>query len=379
MCLSENAAASDHVLNEIEIAYNKKKSPDVSPLIIEPLCIEPIDLDAPQFDEIMYYIRRINFISPTNLSSPKAIAQEVIEKNKDYLKIEASKHHERAQSLYFPSERETKRLKIQGNLLKKFDNETYQKLFSKFEQMDVLDVGSGNGDMLMDRLKESKKPFRLLGVERDAQKVEQANANYGDEGKVHFAVMDVNDPEFSESVADEMDKMGIEGFDVIHISMLLLHMESFCSLLRKCRRLLKSDGYIFIKDIDDGLNYAFPDEKNAFERIYQICDRNETSGNRRNGREIYTNLYRAGLKKISLEKSGFTTIGLSYEEKEAFWGMYFQFILGDIKWMYEKYPNNIDIKDDCEWYSKNYEDLFEQFMNDDFVFSLGFQIYLAQK
>jgi len=75
LCLSRNAAASEHVLNEVEMAYNKKKTMDNN-LLIEPLCLEPLDLDSPELDEIMYYIRRINFISPTNLNSSKAIAQE---------------------------------------------------------------------------------------------------------------------------------------------------------------------------------------------------------------------------------------------------------------------------------------------------------------
>lgn len=83
LCLSKNAAISEHVLNEVEIAYHKEKTSSAD-LLIEPLCIESIDLDAPEFDEIMYYIRRINFISPKNLSSPQAIAQEVIKKKQEF-------------------------------------------------------------------------------------------------------------------------------------------------------------------------------------------------------------------------------------------------------------------------------------------------------
>lgn len=70
---------------------------------------------------------------------------------------------------------------------------------------------------------------------------------------------------------------------------------------------------------------------------------------------------------------------MNYEEKEAFWGMYFNFILGDIKWMHEKYPADESIADDCEWYTNNFEDIFKMFMKDDFIFSLGFQLYLAKK
>lgn len=141
----------------------------------------------------------------------------------------------------------------------------------------------------------------------------------------------------------------------------------------------KDDGVVIIKDIDDGLNFAFPDEEGVFDRIYRICDNNETSGLRKNGRRIYTNLYRAGYRNIILEKEGMTSIGMNYDEKEDFFNMYFRMILGDVRWMHEKYPDNRDIEEEYNWYKENYERISEMFMCEDFVFSLGFQIYVAKK
>lgn len=377
LCLSQNSAVSEHVLNEVEMAYNKKRT--ASDLLIEPLCLEVLDLDAPEFDEIMYYIRRINFIAPSNLASSKAIAQEIITKNKDFLKLENIHiKKERTKSAYFTSERETARLELQTRLLRKFDGEIYRQVFEEYEEPDILDVGCGNGSMIFDRMDGCCENFRLIGIERDPDKVQEAGDKFGG-SQVAFITGDVEESDFIDDLADKMDEMGIEKFDIINISMLLLHLKSECALLRRLRRLLKPEGTVIIKDIDDGINFAYPDEENVFERIYRICDNNETSGERRNGRQIFTNLHRAGFRRIELKKSGFTTIGLSYEEKEAFWGMYFNFILGDIKWMHEKYPADESIADDCEWYTDNFEDIFEMFMKDDFIFSLGFQLYLAKK
>lgn len=33
---------------------------------------------------------------------------------------------------------------------------------------------------------------------------------------------------------------------------------------------------------------------------------------------------------------------MNYDDKDAFFNMYFKFILGDAEWMHQKYPNNID-------------------------------------
>lgn len=377
LCLSKSAAMSEHVLNEVEMAYNKKKLSDNN-LLLEPVCIEEIDFDAQEFDEIMYYIRRINFISPTNLSSSKEIAKEIAQKNKDFLKIGNKIKKERTESAYFSSGREDTRLKLQTRLLRKFDEDIYSKIFDEYDSPNILDVGCGNGDMIFDRLRNYTHSYRLVGIERDPVKLNEAKGKY-DSATNHFFSGDVESPDFSEDLNYIMTSLQIEQFDIINVSMLLLHLKSECSLLRKLRRVLKPNGIIIVKDIDDGINFAYPDDEQVFDRIYAICDNNETSGERKNGRQVYTNLYRAGFRKIKLLKSGFSTIDLNYEEKEEFWFMYFKFILGDIQWMRNKYPENTNIVDDCEWYVNKYDDIFELFMRDDFVFSLGFQIYTAQK
>ena len=222
LCLSQNSAVSEHVLNEVEMAYNKKRT--ASDLLIEPLCLEVLDLDAPEFDEIMYYIRWINFIAPSNLASSKAIAQEIITKNKDFLKLENIHiKKERTKSAYFTSERETARLELQTRLLRKFDGEIYRQVFEEYEEPDILDVGCGNGSMIFDRMDGCCENFRLIGIERDPDKVQEAGDKFGG-SQVAFITGDVEKSDFIDDLADKMDEMGIEKFDIINISMLIFTM-----------------------------------------------------------------------------------------------------------------------------------------------------------
>ena len=377
LCLSKSSATSEHVLNEVEMAYNKKRQSGID-LAIEPLCLEAIDLDAPEFDEIMYYIRRINFISPDDLSSGRTIAREVIEKNRDRLHLDLSRIKEQRQRGYVPSSRESKRLKIQGELLRRFDMETYREVFSHYENPAVLDVGCGSAEAIMDRLNEVAEKYTLVGIDFDSDRIKQASQNYGDETH-RFVVGEVEGEELADILQGEMERLGIRGFDIINISMVLPYLKSSCALLRKLRRLLSSNGTVIIKSVDDGLNFAYPDDNGAFERIYRIYGESEAAGDRRNGRQVFTNLHRAGFRSVDLVKSGLTTIGMSYEERESFWGMYFEYVLADIKSMNAKYPADIHIIEDQEWYEENYDELFESFMRDDFIFSLGYQIYVAKK
>lgn len=373
LCLSKNSAKSEHVLNEIEMAYSHKKMTNGA-ISIEPVCIENIDIDCKEFDEIMYYIRRINFIIPQDIGSSYLIAKEVVKNNSSLFGAFESKKKERTASSYFTDDIEKKRLIIQNELIKKFDHEVYEKVYNSFHNPIFLDVGCGNGDILINRF--GVDNYTLIGVDHDEKSILEAKNNHN---FAKFYNLDVEDDNFADKLDDIMIQNNIQSFDIIHISMVLLHLKSQCKLLRILRRVLTNNGILIIKDIDDGLNFAYPDDNDDFEKIYKLCAHDELAGDRHNGRQIYTNLVRAGYKKISLEKQGFSSVGLNYDEKENLFKLYFKFILDDIKYMHEKYPNNIQIEEEYEWYKQNYERIHDNFMMDDFVFSLGFQIYLAQK
>lgn len=377
LCLTKNSAVSEHVLNEVEIAYKKRKKTGNS-ITIVPLSLEKIDLEDEKFDEILYYIQRINFIIPST-NNPVSIANEIVSKSNDILRIELVVKKDRVDSSYYSSDREDARLIIQDQLLRNFDYEIYKKNISGYDNPTILDVGCGNGNTLFGRLDFLQGNYKLIGLERDEPKVVLANKNIASKAHASFYVQDVQSNDFETDLKRIMTEQNIENFDVINISMLLLHLKGQCRLFRALRRVLSSNGVIIIKDVDDGINFFYPDVENLFEHVYKICDNNETSGVRRNGRQIYTNLIRAGFLNNELEKQGFSSIGMSYDEKEAFFNLYFEFILRDVRWMHEKYPTNEEIANDCRWYEENYEKIFELFMKEDSVFSLGVQIYTARK
>lgn len=373
LCLSRNSANSEHVLNEIEMAYSHKKLSN-GDITIEPVCIEEIDIDCKEFDEIMYYIRRINFIVPKDINSAELIAKEVAKSNSSMFEKNTPKKKERTISEYFIDESEKKRLKIQNELVKKFDGNVYKKVFESYENPKVLDIGCGNGDVIVTRF--GKENYTLIGIDHNDESLSCAKQNYP---FGHFYNLDLEGNDFSLDLDEIMEENNIEKFDIIHISMVLLHMKAQGKLLRILRRVLSTNGVVMIKDIDDGLNFVYPDENDDFERVFKICEMDNIAGDRHNGRQIYTNLIRAGYKQVSLEKQGFSSIGLNKDEKESMFILYFKFIFDDIQWLHEKHPDNSEYEEEYEWYKKNYDRIFEEFMMDDFVFSIGFQIYLAKK
>lgn len=289
--------------------------------------------------------------------------------------------NERIENKYFvfEDEKEKKRLKIQQNLMKRFDKSTYQKIIDSYDELLILDVGCNNGDFVMDRIGRSEKVRLMVGFEYDTESVELANKKYGVKGKIEFYEQNVEAEDLEDNLTEILDNLGVEKFNVINISMVLLHIKNPYRLLKRLRRFLQKGGMVVIKDIDDGYNVAYPDEDEAFARVVAICARNGTSGYRHSGRQMYTLLKHGGYTDICLEQCGLSTIGMDYDEREALFNTYFSFILEDLKIMMERYPGEKEFEENYNWYSKIYDDLEERFQDEAFYFNLGFVLYTAKK
>ena len=275
--------------------------------------------------------------------------------------------------------KEIRRLNSQKRILKNFDSEVYERILSEMDDLVVLDVGSNRGDLVMDRIGNSGKLNKLLGIEYDEKVVAQANDKYGEDGKIAFFQADVEEDDFSDKLEEYMDNMQIESFNVIHISMLLLHLSKPFNVLKTVKRYMAKGGIIIIKDIDDGMNIAYPDDNNDFRRVIDMCNTLETSGFRHCGRQIYTLLKRTGYRDVRLEKSGLHTMEMDFDDREALYDTYFSFVLEDSEIMMNRHPENRQYAENYEWLRDNYDSLEERFQDPSFFFNLGFMIFTARK
>lgn len=379
LMLSSHSAVSEHVLNEIEMAYNKRKNSQGN-LTIETICLDKIDLDSPSFDEIMYYIRRINFIQVENDPTPEYFANQFIDANKSILRIISNTKQARDdfQSEYVSDEYEYSRLKKQNDLLKQFDLALYQKELIRRTKPVILDVGSGDGSLIVDRVDSTINEYEIIALDCESQNIEHGKEIFKDKN-IHFEQVDLSEDNLSEKLEAILKKYNIDKFDIINLSMIMLHITNKVNVLRALRRVLKNDGTIIIKDIDDGINFAYPDEGGKFQKAWELLSLDVTAGLRESGRRIYPILHRAGFKNISLENVYLTTIGMAYDEKEIFFEMYFKMILDGMRYSLSKYPTNWELKEAKEFMETNIHDLYEEFMKEDFVFALGFMLYRANK
>lgn len=374
-CVNEN----DWVNNEIKYALDEK------------INIIPIMMEEFQFPdklgniEAIRHIQAVQYIHLYHNASIEKICerlQDISWNNIPKGEIVETIEEERFENTYINNDnhdKELARLNTQRKILKRFDIDVYEKIKEELDNLVILDIGTNRGDLIIDRFGNAESLEKIMGLEFDEKIVDEANKKYKIPGKIHFYNANVEANDFEEKLKNYMLEMKIESFNVIHISMLLLHLKKPFNLLKVVRKYLSKDGVLFIRDIDDGLNIAYPDEKSDFKRVVDMCNILDTSGYRHCGREIYTLLKRTGYKNVVLEKNGLSTIEMNFEAREALFDTYFSFVLEDAEIMMNRHPENETAKENYEWLKNNYENLEERFLDSNFYFNLGFMTFTAKK
>ncbi len=273
---------------------------------------------------------------------------------------------------------ERERLNTQLHILKKFDSDVYDRILSGRKGLSVLDIGCNEGNLTMDRFGKRPEVRKIIGIDINADAIESAKSNFENE-KASFYLLNGEDADFGYDLAEIREKHDIDKFDIIHISMLLLHMENPSKLLKRIKPLLSKGGKLFIRDIDDTLTFVHPDPMGGFNRMIRICAREELSGYRHSGKEIYSMLIENGFRNVALEKKGLDTSQMTLEEKDALFHTYFSFIYEDTKILYLRNPENKRVLDDYNWLENNYGALKQEYDRPETLFQLGFVTYTAEK
>ena len=272
---------------------------------------------------------------------------------------------------------EARRLETQQKLLFDFDMPVYEKHLNGKSDLKVLDIGCGNGRALMTRLGDRQEISKIIGVEFDESFVEKAKSDYANT-KATFYQMDVEDPDFVDNMRDLMDEEGIEGFDWINILAVMSHLKSPYQLLKNVRKICNKGATIFIRNIDDGINFVYPDEDMKFERAFNMIAKCDTTGYRYSGRELFTLLHRSGYRDIVYEKMSINSASMEYSEKEAFFDTIFMFLKNSVNVTASNNPENLEIQTEKEWLDENFETLEESFLATDTFVNFGFLIVVAK-
>ncbi|MDE6776032.1 MAG: class I SAM-dependent methyltransferase [Ruminococcus sp.] len=213
--------------------------PFESSIAILPIVInsDGVDYTDQIYKRIRFYLGRLNMIFLNKFSSKEALVLKIFEQTGFEINNEELK-----ESLYHASESESLRLKAQNDIMLNFSKEYFDIAVSSESR--ILDVGCANGNYIMSHL-ESREYRSLLGIDIDSEQIEQANQTYESEKNTFFAC-DALSNEFDSILSDYLEENEALGFDLIHISAMLLHLVNPVKLLQTLRRYLKkTDDYLF--------------------------------------------------------------------------------------------------------------------------------------
>lgn len=370
--LNSRASNSNHVLNEVETAY---KQMDENGLTILPFRVS----DEVLSDAMTYYIKRFHWIDAVTNDLDDSI-NKLLVKTRNILGVkpkEDNTENIRNENKYFKGEDEfeLKRLQEQRNLLYKMSENAFQKIKEEYEEPTILDIGSNDGAMTYYIHKKLNSKI-TIGLEYDSTIVEKANEKYTNEN-MQFYQVDLEEDSLNDLLKKITSENGIEKFDILHISMVLLHLKNPFRVLRVLRRFVKSGGKIIIRDIDDGYNVAYPDEDNIFKHATKIVSRNPRWGYRQSGRQIYTLLKKLNCDNINQEAIGINTMNMTFSEREALYHTYFGAILYDLDILIKENPNNKVYLNDRKWIIENQDEMEYNFYQNSFYFLLGFVLFTA--
>lgn len=373
LLVSQHSLSSDHVLNEVSNVFERIRCGEK--VTILPVFLEKID-QLFKYD-MSYYINTMNAVQDFSTDRLLTFENKI---RKIYGMAPKSNDIKVFKNTYYnyDYENERNRLELQQKLILDIDLPIYKRITKNKSDLTLLDVGCGLANSIstrIDLLNKTKKVInKVVGLEYDPKTVEEAKKLHPD---FSLYQIDVEDDQFEKKLEKICLTENIDSFDVINISLLLLHLENPFKVLSILCRFLKPNGVVFIRDVDDGFTYGYPDNDHLVEKLVGIVEKTETAGYRRSGRRIAFYLKQLDFKFIERANLGMSSRDMDKKQKEAFFDMCVPWIIDDIEQMTKKYPDSREWKNNLEWANKSVELLHERFFEDNYIYNLGTIIYIA--
>ena len=269
----------------------------------------------------------------------------------------------------FDTDYEIERLNAQEELLWKAQERIYDS-FLNGKDMVILDIGCSDGFKTV-REFDRDNVKKVLALDYAAEAVAKAKANCGSE-KFCFEMGNVEDADFEGRLIDLMKKHDIEAFDVVHLSLVVLHLKNPVNLFTLLRRYIKKDGRIVIVEADDDKAVLSPDDY-YLRKYNSLLKLDPYMGNR----ECASNMY------IWLNKAGYCSIHDTYvyaqgkdtATKKAMFDIYFSSLPVDFEDLCIDDSSNEDYRMAKDWLDENIDDIYEYLLHEATVFSFGVSIF----
>ena len=272
---------------------------------------------------------------------------------------------------------EINRLKNEEELLFEYEKPFYDKLFFGKNDLNVLDFNTLSPKDALLRLNRAEVG-KLVCLSYNDGIVQEGKDLTADMPNVTFEKIDYVNDDVETALKSITLNDSVSGFDFVNLSMAIMDFENPFKILKKIKKFMKPGAVMFVRDVDDGVVFAYPDNDNLFSQFKEFYKMDDLSGSRNSGRQIYNILKKLGAKSIRLENCSVNTSNMDYDKRRLLFESWFSFIPNDFSIMAKKNPENKSIAEVNKWLCEHYDDLEEAFFNDDFLFNSGYVIYTAR-
>lgn len=254
-------------------------------------------------------------------------------------------------SVYSPlMEGELQRLSIQARLTRDADMipiTHLKELFNNKKHVYILDVGCGYGIVARDRFSDWKN-VTVVGIDFQEGALEMAREVNRDADNYVFEQANLESADFEQRMSEIMRKYNIDGFDIIFGAYIVQHLEDPILFLKRCRELLKEDGYILLRNTADKSTISYGDSG----LIKEIQDRSELApGNasRDLGLQLHHHLYVSGYSDIKIYGWMKDISGLTAEQREEIFKERFSWRSMYFKRASEQNPDDEWLRSEYNW------------------------------
>lgn len=269
----------------------------------------------------------------------------------------------------FDTDYEIERLNAQEELLWKAQLPFYSG-FLNGEDMMILDIGCSDGYKTVKEF-DRDNVRKVLALDSAPEAVSKAKANCGNE-KFCFEMGNVEDADFEDRLIDLMKKYDIEAFDVVHLSLVVLHLKDPVRVLSILKKYIGKGGRIVIVEADDDKAALSPDDY-YLRKYNSLLKIDPYMGNRECANNMYIWLYQAGYHNIK-DSYAFVQSG-DMETKKVMFNIYFSSLPVDFEDLCIDDPSNEDYRMAKDWLDENIDDIYEYLLHEATVFSFGVSIF----
>lgn len=383
LILNHNSSESIHVLNEVEMAYKRIISGD--------LTLVPFKVDDGILSKSMeYYVKRLHWIDAVSTSLEQAINQLYqqlipilgIKPETNVFNTESKPldtNINRKSVKYYSDDDfvEIKRLRTEEELMFFYEKQYYDSLICNKQHLNALDFYVLSPKATVRRLNRPEID-KVACLSYNEGIVAEGNGLYGDNDNIKFYKCDVETQSIDDVLESVLEDMNIDGFDFVNMTMAIMDLKNPFKTLKRIKKFLKPGAVMYVRDVEDGITFAYPDEKGLFAQFKNFYKLDSLSGSRHSGRQIYNVLKKIGAKEIELLRCGIDTSCMDYTRKRMLFDSWFTFIPNDFKRIARQDPENESVKEILSWLDENFDDMEESFFNEDFIFNSGY-IFFAVK